>query len=99
MESLTRKLIFYPLAFLVVIIFPTINRLNNTFGTDEIFWLYVMHVLMRPGVGLFNAVIYIWMHHRSLYYCGLKISIANPDDDDQVEFASDDEDEGGFQKF
>eukprot|EP00057_Strongylocentrotus_purpuratus_P005030 XP_003730036.1 PREDICTED: cyclic AMP receptor-like protein A isoform X1 [Strongylocentrotus purpuratus] len=49
----------YPFIYLVLSIFPLINRIQNAVAPDNaIFVLYLFHALSSPLVGLVNAIVY-----------------------------------------
>jgi len=43
---------------MLLYIFPTINRIQNWITNDEVFFLYVAHVLTAPLLGFVNAIVY-----------------------------------------
>eukprot|EP01130_Rhizamoeba_saxonica_P018015 TRINITY_DN8906_c0_g1_i2.p1 TRINITY_DN8906_c0_g1~~TRINITY_DN8906_c0_g1_i2.p1 ORF type:complete len:246 (-),score=39.78 TRINITY_DN8906_c0_g1_i2:35-772(-) len=53
-----RKLFAYPLVFLILWIFPTINHLYDVVDENEIFFLHLMQALTEPLVGFINAIVY-----------------------------------------
>jgi hypothetical protein len=55
------KLTRFPLIFVLVWIFPFINRITNWVdGSDGFMWLNVMHVISQGLQGILNAVVYFW---------------------------------------
>ncbi|XP_041483062.1 cyclic AMP receptor-like protein A isoform X1 [Lytechinus variegatus] len=49
----------YPFIYLVLSIFPLINRIQNAVNPDNaVFVLYLFHALSAPLVGLVNAIVY-----------------------------------------
>jgi len=55
----TRKIILYPIMFLILYIFPMINRINDAVHpNDPCFALYVLHCLSSPLLGMSFALVY-----------------------------------------
>eukprot|EP01121_Diplochlamys_sp_Union-15-3_P005251 TRINITY_DN1557_c0_g1_i3.p1 TRINITY_DN1557_c0_g1~~TRINITY_DN1557_c0_g1_i3.p1 ORF type:complete len:347 (-),score=23.07 TRINITY_DN1557_c0_g1_i3:33-1073(-) len=57
-ESILRKLKAYPIVFLLVWLFPTINRIFNWVAQDVAFVLLLLSVLTSPLEGFLNAFVY-----------------------------------------
>lgn len=58
MEKEVKLLIWYPLIFLIINIFPFINRVCETLCNGEVFELWMMHALFSPLQGGFIALVY-----------------------------------------
>ncbi|KAH3745422.1 slime mold cyclic amp receptor protein [Pelomyxa schiedti] len=57
--AILQRLAIYPLIFVVVWLFPVINRIQNWINPDdEIFGLVLMQVLTAPLFGFWNSVFY-----------------------------------------
>ena len=59
LKEQVKPLKWYPLVYLLCAIFPFINRVQNWAQPDKPqFWLFVMHSITYPLVGLLNALVY-----------------------------------------
>jgi len=52
------RLKLYPIVFVILWIFPIINRIHNWVSHDEVFILFLMHVLTAPLAGFVNSIVY-----------------------------------------
>jgi len=67
-HHLLNKLKAYPIIFLCMWIFPTINRIQNWIENTDIFALVLLQVLTAPLIGFVNSVVYGWtLEIRSRY--------------------------------
>ncbi|KAI0217313.1 hypothetical protein LSAT2_030832 [Lamellibrachia satsuma] len=48
----------YPFVYLVVSLFPLINRIQNAVSDESVFFLVLMHVLCSPLQGALNAIVF-----------------------------------------
>ncbi|XP_070537843.1 cyclic AMP receptor-like protein A isoform X2 [Ptychodera flava] len=53
-----KPLIAYPFIYLIISIFPLINRIQNAVSNDPIFALVILHALTSPLQGAVNAIVY-----------------------------------------
>lgn len=51
-------LLFYPLGFIIMSLFPLINRLHNTFSDDTPYALWLLHAIFEPLEGGYIALVY-----------------------------------------
>jgi len=51
------KLSAYPIAWVIIWIIPTINRITNAYG-EQIFSLELLHALMAPSFGVITGIVY-----------------------------------------
>ena len=58
MKELVMPIIFYPLVFFVLNIFPLVNRVYETFSNDPNYILWLLHAIFSPLQGGFVAVLY-----------------------------------------
>jgi len=57
-KEFQRKIIVYPIIFLVLYIFPTINRIYDWLNEDDSFVLYLLHAASSPLLGFVNSICY-----------------------------------------
>ncbi|KAK7154208.1 hypothetical protein R3I94_007538 [Phoxinus phoxinus] len=71
-----RPLKWYPSVYLLVSIFPLINRLHNAaYPEDPVFYLTLLHVLSAPLHGLANALVFGKDTWSQLSSTGIKMAI------------------------
>jgi len=59
-KFLVRTLLAYPLIFLGLYIFPTINRIQDWVDPDyDIFILWLLHSITAPALGFANSIAYV----------------------------------------
>eukprot|EP01129_Flabellula_baltica_P013303 TRINITY_DN6150_c0_g1_i1.p1 TRINITY_DN6150_c0_g1~~TRINITY_DN6150_c0_g1_i1.p1 ORF type:complete len:327 (+),score=53.19 TRINITY_DN6150_c0_g1_i1:27-983(+) len=59
-KALVRTLIAYPLIFLGLYFFPTINRIQDWVDPEnDVFFLYLMHAISAPALGFANSIAYV----------------------------------------
>jgi len=75
-DILVAKQLQYPLAFLLLWLFPMINRIHNWVSKDEILWLYIMQALSEPLLGFVNGVIYGAASYKSIL---MQFGLMQPD--------------------
>lgn len=72
----TRPLKWYPSVYLLVSIFPLINRLHNAaYPKDPVFSLTLLHVLSAPLHGLANALVFGKDTWSQISVTGIKMAI------------------------
>ncbi|XP_073768396.1 si:dkey-100n23.5 isoform X1 [Danio rerio] len=72
----TRPLKWYPSVYLLVSIFPLINRLHNAaYPKDPVFSLTLLHVLSAPLHGLANALVFGKDTWSQMSVTGIKMAI------------------------
>eukprot|EP00039_Didymoeca_costata_P013757 m.214217 g.214217 ORF g.214217 m.214217 type:complete len:319 (+) comp15865_c0_seq65:382-1338(+) len=60
LQKQVKPLIYYPIVYLLLSIFPLINRVQNAANPDTpVFWLYVLHTISSPLQGFCNVLVYI----------------------------------------
>ena len=57
-SNLVRRFYAYPIVFLVCYIPATVNRINNWVTGNDIYALFIIHVLASPSLGTLNAIIF-----------------------------------------
>lgn len=55
---LLRRFYVYPILFLVCYIPATVNRINNWVTGNDVYVLFILHVLTAPTLGTLNAIIF-----------------------------------------
>lgn len=53
-----RRLVAYPIVFLILYIVPTVNRIYDLINDDDSFILYFIHGLSATSLGFANCIIY-----------------------------------------
>ena len=53
-----KPLIIYPIVYLIVSVFPLVNRIHNSASSDPIFALIVLHAMSSPLQGGLNGIVY-----------------------------------------
>eukprot|EP01094_Clydonella_sp_ATCC50884_P014655 TRINITY_DN2512_c0_g2_i1.p1 TRINITY_DN2512_c0_g2~~TRINITY_DN2512_c0_g2_i1.p1 ORF type:complete len:357 (+),score=109.86 TRINITY_DN2512_c0_g2_i1:150-1073(+) len=98
--KIIRRLALYPIAFVIIWIFPIINRAQNWIDPQNpIFILYLLHAIFAPLQGFVNAVIYGLDKALMRQYincckgcCGMEVSeVKDEDDSDSMESRTVDE--------
>jgi hypothetical protein len=56
--QLVRRFYAYPIIFLICYIPATINRINNWVTGNDVFVLFIIHVLASPSLGTLNALLF-----------------------------------------
>jgi hypothetical protein len=55
---LLRRFYAYPVIFIVCYIPATVNRINNWTTGNDIYCLFIVHVLASPSIGTLNAIVF-----------------------------------------
>ncbi|XP_028400116.1 G-protein coupled receptor 1-like [Dendronephthya gigantea] len=48
----------YPVVYMALAVFPSINRIQNAFNDNRLFWLLLLHTICSPLNGALNALVF-----------------------------------------
>jgi len=57
-NEFTKRIIAYPIIFVIIYFFPTVNRIYDWLHEDDSFALYVLHGMTSPLLGFVSALYY-----------------------------------------
>ncbi|KAH3765518.1 slime mold cyclic amp receptor protein [Pelomyxa schiedti] len=59
-QIMMQQLAIYPVVFVLVWIFPMVNRIQNWISDNDVFILYLLQVCTAPLLGFFNSIFYAY---------------------------------------
>lgn len=62
-----RRVSFYPLVFLLVWFFPSVNRIHEAVTGDQVYGLYLLHAFFSGLQGLCDAIVYGWAAREAVF--------------------------------